>query len=82
VDECVLVGPSGVCLNGEGGRGMDLKVVLAPFGDEGDRSSTTAALLLTLAFGRKAGSELWTTEDEVAWPCMETEGEREVRRGR
>jgi hypothetical protein len=59
VDACVLVGPSGICLNGEGGRGMDLKVVLvAPFGDEDDRSSTTAALLLTLAFGRKAGSEI------------------------
>ena len=57
MDECTLVGPSGVCLNGEDGRGMDLKVELAAFGDEDDRSSTTA-LLLTLAFGRKVGSDI------------------------
>ena len=58
VDGCTLVRPRGVCLNGEDGGGMDLRVVLAGFGDEDDRSSTIAALLLTLAFGRKAGSEL------------------------
>ena len=57
MENCALVGPSGVCLKGEDGRGMDLKVELAAFGDEDDRSITTA-LLLTLALGRKAGSEI------------------------
>lgn len=52
VDECT------VGLNGEDGRGMDLTVELAAPGDEDDRSTAIAALLLTLAFGRKAGSEI------------------------
>ncbi len=38
---------------------MDLTVEL--LGDEDDRSTTRAALLVTLALGRKAGSE--STED-------------------
>lgn len=52
VDECT------VGLNGEDGRGMDLTVELAAPGDEDDRSTAIAALLLTLAFGRKAGSDI------------------------
>lgn len=57
MDEFALVRPGGICLNGEDGRERDLTVELAALGDEADRSTTAAALLVTLAFGRKAGSE-------------------------
>lgn len=69
-------------MNGEVGRGMDLKVeFVVPFGDEDDRSRTTAALVLTLAFGRKAGSDImddeglalygdWGREGGAVWKVM------------
>ena len=41
-------------MDGEGGRDVDLTVEL-PLGD---RPTTMVALLLTLAFGRKVGSEV------------------------
>jgi hypothetical protein len=53
VDESFLPWLGG-CLDGEGGRDVDLTVEL-PLGD---RPTTMVALLLTLAFGRKVGSEI------------------------
>jgi len=43
-------------LDGDGGRVVDLTVAFPVPDEEDDRPMTMAALLLTLAFGRKVGS--------------------------
>ena len=56
MDESFLAWPY-VGLDGDGGRVVDLTVGLPVPDDEEDvRPMTMAALLLTLAFGRKVGS--------------------------
>ena len=54
MDESFLAWPRGG-LDGDGGRVADLTVECPAVDDETDRP-TMAALLLTLAFGRKVGS--------------------------
>lgn len=57
-DEGFLVWARG-CLNGDGGRVVDLTIEFSVFDvddDEVDRPTTMVALLLTLAFIREAGS--------------------------
>jgi len=51
---------------------MDLTVELAAPGDEDDRSTAIAALLLTLAFGRKADSECM---DDGGWCGLALNGD-------
>jgi len=55
VDESFLAWPCGG-LDGDGGRVVDLTVALPVPDEEDARPMTMAALLLTLAFGRKVGS--------------------------
>ena len=55
MDESFLAWPCGG-LYGDDGRVVDLTVECPALDDETDRPTTMAALLLTLAFGRKVGS--------------------------
>jgi hypothetical protein len=55
VDESFLAWPCGG-LDGDGARVMDFTVGCPALDDEVDRPTTAAALLLTLAFGRRVGS--------------------------
>lgn len=55
MDESFLAWPWGG-LVGDGGRVVDLTVALAVPDEDDVRPITMAALLLTLAFGRKVGS--------------------------
>lgn len=55
VDESCLAWPRD-CLYGDGGRVVDLTIAWSALDDEDDRPTITVALLLTLAFGREAGS--------------------------
>lgn len=57
MDESFLAWPCGG-LDGDGGRVADLTVECPALDDETDRPTTMAALLLTLAFGRKVGSAI------------------------
>lgn len=55
MDESFLAWPCGG-LDGDGGRVVDLTVGFPALDEEDARPMTMAALLLTLAFGRKVGS--------------------------
>lgn len=61
----------GNCLNGEGGRGVTVDLVVG-LPVLGERPTTMAALLLTLAFGRKVGSEV---TEEGGRGCLALNGD-------